>query len=130
MMTFRVNEELSTNFSVEVTKQMVEQYARVSGDYNPIHLKQEAAMKAGFPNTIAHGMLGMGISTRLLAPYLSENSIITSYQTRFTSPLIVGETLHVSGTVYEKSDDHAVIKFTGSTNQNVFQGTCIIRFLA
>ncbi|MBM7703586.1 MaoC/PaaZ C-terminal domain-containing protein [Metabacillus iocasae] len=130
MTTLQINEELASSFSIEVTEQMVEQYAEVSGDYNPIHLQKEAAVKVGFPDKIAHGMLGMGISTRLLAPYLNENRMITSYQTRFTAPLIVGETLHISGTVFEKTNEHAVIKFTGATDKIVFEGTCIIRFVA
>lgn len=40
-----------------LTPEIGPRYARVSGDYNPIHLNPLAAKAFGFPRTIAHGML-------------------------------------------------------------------------
>ncbi|MEH7480305.1 MaoC/PaaZ C-terminal domain-containing protein, partial [Neobacillus drentensis] len=41
----------------QITEKDVEQYAVISGDYNPIHLDMEAAKQQGFTSKIAHGML-------------------------------------------------------------------------
>lgn len=40
----------------EATPDIGRQYARVSGDYNPIHLSAASARLFGFPKAIAHGM--------------------------------------------------------------------------
>jgi len=39
-----------------VTQDDINQYADVSGDFNPIHIDQEFAAGSRFGQTIAHGM--------------------------------------------------------------------------
>jgi acyl dehydratase len=38
------------------------QYARVSGDYNPIHLSSLSAKVFGFRSVVAHGMSVLGVA--------------------------------------------------------------------
>lgn len=45
-------------------------YARVSGDYNPIHLSSATARVFGFPQAIAHGMWLMAMSMAALREHL------------------------------------------------------------
>ena len=58
---------------LSITQQDIENYAEVSGDYNPIHLDEEIAKNHGFSGTIAHGILTMGkvwskVSSSMLTP--------------------------------------------------------------
>jgi 3-hydroxybutyryl-CoA dehydratase len=110
---------LSTSFSIQITEEMVQKYAEASGDINPIHLSTEAAKKAGFPEKIAHGMLTMGISTRLLSPYISAAMNISRCETRFTAPLIVGQTLHITGWVEENNGKEITVFFHAKNDHSI-----------
>lgn len=62
-------------------------YARVAGDYNPIHLSALSAKLFGFPRAIAHGLWNKG---RVLAE-LGEQLPVSGYQVdvRFKKPLLL-----------------------------------------
>jgi len=71
-----------------LTQQEIENYAEISGDYNPIHLDEEQAMNHGFSRRIAHGMLIMGkvwinVSNSLLTP----SHFPKKYELDFYSPI-------------------------------------------
>lgn len=50
---------------VTFTREQIAAYAEASGDHNPIHLDDEFARSVGLPGVIAHGMLQMGLLTRV-----------------------------------------------------------------
>lgn len=54
---------------MEVGSDMVEQFADLTEDWNPIHVDEDAARASGLPGTIAHGFLLVS----LLAPLLSDS---------------------------------------------------------
>src|SRR5439155_753617 len=47
---------------VTFTREQIADYAKASGDQNPIHLDNDFARSVGLPGVIAHGMLQMGIA--------------------------------------------------------------------
>ena len=60
-------------------------YARVSGDYNPIHLSAPSARLFGFPRAIAHGMWTLA---RCLA-LLSDGRQVSRLDVQFKKPLLL-----------------------------------------
>ena len=89
-------EDLTTGMAEEVsnvvTEAMIEQFAAVSGDDNPIHLDEGYAQGTMFKGRIAHGMLGASfisavIGTRLPGP----GAIYMSQQLRFKAPVRIGD---------------------------------------
>jgi len=42
---------------VQVTGDMIDEFARLSGDFSPIHVQEAAARERGFGSRVAHGML-------------------------------------------------------------------------
>ncbi|KAF2396134.1 beta subunit of fatty acid synthase [Trichodelitschia bisporula] len=52
-----------------------ETYARVSGDYNPIHVSRVFASYAGLPGTITHGMYSSAAVRSLVETWAAENHI-------------------------------------------------------
>lgn len=91
-----------------ITPVWLQEYATISGDWNPIHLDPQSAIEAGFEGAIAHGMLSMGMMTTLITPWLNGSTIIKKFQTRFQAPLMVGDCLHVSGKVIKKSSEGSI----------------------
>ena len=73
-------------------------YAGASGDFNPIHLIDEAAADAGLPGIIAHGMLTVATMGLLFSPYL-EHGCVKTFRSRFSGMVFLGDVLCVGGRV-------------------------------
>lgn len=58
------------------------QYAKVSGDYNPIHLSAASAKLFGFPTAIAHGLWNKARTLAALADHLPTANIEIAVQFR------------------------------------------------
>ncbi len=78
-------------------------YAGASGDFNPIHYREDVARSVGLPGVLAHGMLTMGIAIQPLLTWCGTDYQLDSYQVRFTKPVVVdagnGASLSVTVTV-------------------------------
>ena len=72
-------------------------YAALTGDANPVHLDDTAAIAAGFPGTIVHGMLVAGLISRVLGMQLpGPGTIYLSQDLSFKRPIRPGMPLSVS----------------------------------
>lgn len=100
--------------SVHLTRDSLVRYAGASGDFNPIHYRDDVAVSVGLPGVLAHGMLTMGVAVAPVQNWLGSHGLIRSYQVRFTRPVIVdpenGHALGVSAVVgaIVQSDDGTV----------------------
>ena len=114
--------KVGDKFSAErlVTDELIRKFADVSGDYNPIHLDEEAAEKTRFGRRIAHGMLSGAFISAVLGYELSERNIVYLSQTlRFTAPVFIGDTVTATATITNIREDKPVITIeTICTNQN------------
>jgi len=88
-------------------------YAGASGDFNPIHWSEEFATSVGLPNVIAHGMLTMAITARVVTEWTGDPGGLLEYGVRFTRPVVVpyGETtlLEVTGSVIAVDPDTGTV---------------------
>lgn len=64
-------------------------YAGASGDFNPIHYRDDVAASVGLPGVLAHGMLTMGFAVQPLSDFLGTRGRIADYGVRFTRPIVV-----------------------------------------
>lgn len=65
-------------------------YAGASGDFNPIHYRDDIAEGVGLPGVLAHGMLTMGIAVQPVVDWLGDPGRVIDYGVRFTRPVVVG----------------------------------------
>ncbi|MDA8038349.1 MAG: MaoC/PaaZ C-terminal domain-containing protein [Actinomycetota bacterium] len=83
----------------DLTRTRIVQYAGASGDYNPLHTDEVFATRAaGFPSVMAHGMLTMGMTGRLLTDWFGAGRLV-SYGARFVGQVWPGDTLTATATV-------------------------------
>ena len=83
----------------DLTRTRIVQYAGASGDYNPLHTDEVFATRAaGFPSVMAHGMLTMGMTGRLLTDWFGAGRLV-SYGVRFVGQVWPGDTLTATATV-------------------------------
>lgn len=75
--------------TVHLTRDALVKYAGASGDFNPIHYRDDVAERVGLPGVLAHGMLTMGIGASVLGEWVGDTARIRSYLVRFTKPVVV-----------------------------------------
>ncbi|MDP4107215.1 MAG: MaoC family dehydratase [Bacillota bacterium] len=78
-----------------ITEEKINQYACLSGDFNPIHLNQKEAERAGFPAPIAHGMLTMGLALEITSFFTEKGLKISTYDMQFLKPVFRNDTIHI-----------------------------------
>lgn len=78
----------------------VEEFARLSGDYNPLHTSAEFARRSGFSGAVVHGALIVAKISKIIGMHLpGRNSVWTSLNLTFERPLIVGCPASLTATV-------------------------------
>ena len=74
--------------TVHITRESLVRYAGASGDFNPIHYRDDIAAEVGLPGVLAHGMLTMGIASSVVVAALEPGTRILDYGVRFTKPVV------------------------------------------
>ena len=54
-----IDQHLTPLVKPPITQEQLRRYSEASGDFNPIHLDEQAARQVGLDGVIAHGMLSM-----------------------------------------------------------------------
>ncbi|QAY72208.1 acyl dehydratase [Agromyces protaetiae] len=85
-----------------LTRDTLVRYAGASGDFNPIHYRDDVAKAVGLPGVLAHGMLTMGLAIQPVVDWVGDPNRVTDYQVRFTRPIVVDPELGAIVTVVAK----------------------------
>jgi acyl dehydratase len=75
--------------SFPLTRDSLVRYAGASGDFNPIHYRDDVAASVGLPGVLAHGMLTMGLAVQPVVDWAGDPARVIDYQVRFTRPIVV-----------------------------------------
>ncbi|MDF0514013.1 MaoC family dehydratase [Agromyces sp. H3Y2-19a] len=73
----------------DLTRDSLVRYAGASGDFNPIHYRDDVAASVGLPGVLAHGMLTMGLAVQPVVDWVGDPARVVDYQVRFTRPVVV-----------------------------------------
>ncbi|MFJ6654402.1 MaoC/PaaZ C-terminal domain-containing protein [Microbacterium sp. NPDC091313] len=120
--------------SVHLTRESLVRYAGASGDFNPIHYRDDIAAEVGLPGVLAHGMLTMGIAVGALADWLGDPARILEYGVRFTRPVVVdpasGADVHVVAKVGAVDDEVIRVDLTVTFAETTVLGKAQVRVRA
>lgn len=99
-------EELAIGMTVSiehfVSEKDVEDFARVSGDYNPLHLDEEFAKTTLFGGRVAHGALAASYISAILGNDLpGPGTIFMDLELSFKRPVRIGDTVVATAEVSE-----------------------------
>ena len=88
--------------SISFTQNQVQDFAKVSGDNNPIHLDPEYAKETIFKKPIVHGMLAASIFSKILGTvFPGEGTIYRKQTLSFMAPMYVEELYKISIVIIE-----------------------------
>jgi acyl dehydratase len=88
-----------------LSRTQIVQYAGASGDYNPLHSDEVYTTQvAGYPSVFAHGMLTMGLTSKMLTNYVGPGRL-KKFGVRFTNQVWPGDTLDATATVEAIRDE-------------------------
>lgn len=129
-MALEVGEVLAEK-TYELSRDSLVRYAGASGDFNPIHYRDDIAHSVGLDGVLAHGMLTMGLAVQPVVEWLGTRGTILDYQVRFTKPVFVdpktGATVAVVAKVGVVDDDGARIDLTVSAAGATVLGKAQVR---
>ena len=92
------------SFGVVVTESMLDDFAKLSGDNNPLHMDENYAKSNNFENRVCHGMLLASFFSRLVGMYIpGENALYFSQSLKFQYPCFVNDRIKIHGEVIDKS---------------------------
>lgn len=117
--------------TVHLTRESLVRYAGASGDFNPIHYRDDVAASVGLPGVLAHGMLTMGLAVQAIVPWLGDTGRILEYGVRFTRPVVVDADSGADVTVVAKvgalDDGTARIDLTVTSADTTVLGKAQVR---
>jgi acyl dehydratase len=106
----------------ELSRDALVRYAGASGDFNPIHYRDDVATAVGLPGVIAHGMLTMGLAVQPVVDWAGGPARVADYQVRFTRPVLVdpaeGATVSVTAKVGQLDAEGRVARIDLTTTFN------------
>src|SRR5512136_544725 len=110
----------SAQISKTITETDINDFAKVTGDFNPVHLDQAYAERTMFKGRIAHGLLSVGLFSTILGNILpGHGTIYLSQEVKFLAPVRIGDTITARVEVLELIAEKNRVKFkTICTNQD------------
>lgn len=115
-----LNIGVKQKFQILITAKLVSDFAEISGDFNPLHMDENFAMKTKFKKRICHGMLTSSFFSRLIGMYLpGKNALYFTQSLNFISPCFIDDRITIEGEIIDKSTATRIISIkTTAINQN------------
>ena len=107
---FKVGDFAEISKTMNLT--MVNSFASISEDFNPLHLDPEYAAKSRYKKQIIHGMMACSLFSGLFGTQLpGEGCVYKSQNIRFKRAIFVGDTVTAKVEVVAINKEKKVIKF-------------------
>jgi acyl dehydratase len=123
--------EIVAEASFPLTRDSLVRYAGASGDFNPIHYRDDVAAEVGLPGVLAHGMLTMGLAVQPVVDWLGDPGRVLDYQVKFTRPVVVdpqtGAVVTVVAKVGAIEDDAVRVDLTVTFGEQTVLGKAQVR---
>jgi len=101
----------TAEYERNVTFEDIQDFARVSGDTNPLHRDEAYAAKTRFGERIAHGMLSAGYISAAIGTKLAPDcvAVYLNQTLRFLRPVKIGDTVKAVAEVKETDEEKRIV---------------------
>lgn len=126
-------EELTTglreSFELQITELLVDEFAKNSGDFNPLHIDSTYAESTKFKKKICHGMLLASFFSRLIGMHIpGKHALYFSQTLNFLEPCYIEDHIKVEGELLDKSMATRIITIKTSIFND--SGKCLVDGIA
>ena len=113
--------------TLALTHEHVETYARLTGDYNPLHFDEAFARATRFGALVVQGGLTTGLLHAVVAMELpGPGSVFLSQNWKFTAPVFIGDTITAHAEVVSVHPSKPVtqlrVRVERQTGETVLEG--------
>jgi 3-oxoacyl-[acyl-carrier protein] reductase len=124
----------SETLSRRITAEDVAAFARLSGDYNALHVDDEFAARTEFAQRVVHGFLHASLLSTLIGTRLpGRGALYVSQTIDFTRPVFVGDTVEARVTVERIDPETRLItlrtEIAKADGTRVLSGTALVKVL-
>lgn len=101
---------MQESFTRVISSEDINQFSKITGDRNPLHLSKEYAESTEFKKPVVFGLLVNSFLSTLAGMFMpGKYSLIVSVDQNFKKPCFEGDELTVIGEVFNKIDSQKVI---------------------
>ena len=110
---------LTKQFQITITESMMDDFAKLTGDFSPIHMDKDYASTTTFEKRVVDGMLLASFLSKIDGMYLpGKHALYFSQSLDFRHPCFLGDTITISSVVIDKSSSTKILKIESKiTNQ-------------
>jgi len=107
-------------FSEKIDELLLTDFAKLSGDFNPLHMDEDYALNTNFEKRVCHGMLLASFFSQLVGMYLpGKNSLYFSQSLNFRNPCFVDDEVTIAGEITEKKSNTKIITIKTTISRGV-----------
>ena len=121
------------DYTRTVTEADVQDFARVSGDDNALHLDEAFARRTRFNGRVAHGALSFGFMAASQTRLIGTGVIWLGATVRFTAPVRIGDRITTTTEIVEVMPDSRLLRVRctarGSGGTVVMEGESTVKQL-
>jgi len=96
-------ENLVTEFTI--TQAMIDAFARLTGDYNSMHMNAEIARKSRYRRIIVHGMLPFSFLSVIQQKFPQQQIVFKELSCHFNKPVYAGDVVTLNISIRQKTDE-------------------------
>ena len=112
--------------SMLVTQEAIIAYARITGDFNPLHVDPAFAAKTPMGGVIAHGTMSLNLIWQTIAGTLPAEQVQGgNLQIRFTMPVRLGRTVTASSAISAEVPGTYTVWADNDEGVRVIEGTFV-----
>ena len=107
-------------FSEKIDESLLIDFAKLSGDFNPLHMDGAYASNTNFEKRVCHGMLLASFFSQLVGMYLpGKNSLYFSQSLNFRNPCFVDDEVIIAGEITEKKSNTRIITIKTTISRGI-----------
>lgn len=103
-------EGMTFEWCFNISKEMMETFATISNDHNPIHHDESFAQKKGYEAPIVYGAILLAQVSKLVGQAMpDQNAILISLKSNFINPAFIGQPLIFNASINQLSESTHII---------------------
>ena len=116
-----------------LSDEVVQHFAQLSGDTQPLHLDDDYAGQTRFGRRIAHGALLVGMISAVLGVEMATSDVTVIFlglDVRFVQPVFIGDTVTVKCEVTDVREDKPIVTLSAECirddGETVMSGNAVV----